>query len=99
MSRRDEPWGGPVGRRIVRALALSIVLLSCTWYVEDVEIEYIPEMDREVVLAVRRGFPLAFYYDPKFLPTVPALFPLGFILDLAFWFIISYFISTLAERW
>ncbi len=80
------------------ALALSIIFLGCTWYAEDLETEFIPELDRVVVLAVRRGFPFAFYYDPEFLPAVPELILLDFILDLVFWFIVSYALLSLIGR-
>ena len=85
-------------RELVTPLVLSVLFLSCTWYVEDLETEFIPELDREVVLSTRRGFPLPFYYDPKFLATTPALFPLGLIIDLAFWLIISYTLSVMAGK-
>jgi len=99
MFRRVKTWGTPLrSRRIVTALALSVIFLSCTWFVEDLETEFITDLDQEVVLAIWRGFPLPFYYDPKFLPTVPVLIPLGFILDLAFWFIISYMVSIMAGK-
>jgi len=85
-------------RRVVMSLILSIILLGCTWWFEDLETEFISELDRVVVLAVWRGFPFAFYYDPKFLPTVPHLIFSGLILDFVFWFIVSYVLLSLAER-
>ena len=74
------------------------MFLGCTWYVEELETEFIPELDRVVVLAVWRGFPFAFYYDPKFLPTVPHLVLSGLSLDFGFWFIVSYVLLSLAGK-